>query len=340
MKNTTIKVLLLASLVVPAFGVAAPNAYFLRDGVNFQPSYYCNGDMNLGWDLMNEYRKIQFVRIEMDPDGYASVSDFTRWIKEANDSGYQVIATYHKGADIGSPDPSKLMDAANWWKDNYNQLLAGGPFIVNLMNEWGDHSVTSEDYSDAYNQALSVVRTVYSGPVICDIPGWGQSTHIAADASPLINDNNITFSAHIYSDGWNQQTGNWLQTTDLDYLGNANRPVVIGEFGSERSGGADWSALIDHAKSKGWSILGWAWNGDDSPAPMNMISPYWGDNCNATSYTKTSYFDTIYDKLELNCDLTNDGQFNIYDMIAFARNCKRFCTSAHIIKFWRSCRAQ
>jgi hypothetical protein len=32
---------------------------------------------------------------------------------------------------------------------------------------------------------------------------------------------------------------------------------------------------------------------------MNMITPYWGDanGCDATSYTKTSYFDTVYEKL-------------------------------------------
>jgi hypothetical protein len=287
------------ALAIGQVGEAATNN--LGDGVNLQASYFCSGDMNLGWNLMNENGNIKSVRIEMDPGEQASVPDFTRWIKEANDNGYQVIATYHNWQDNGSPDPTTLMTAANWWKDNYSQLSTAGPFTVNLMNEWGNHDVDAQEYADAYNQAISVVRGFYSGPIICDIPGWGQETHVAATASPLINDNNIILSVHIYPSAYNQVTGNWMQMSDLDYLGNAGRPVLVGEFGSKASSGsADWSALVDHAKSKGWTVIGWAWNGDGSPDPMNMISPYWGNNCNVTSYSRTSYFNTVYDKLRSN----------------------------------------
>lgn len=270
----------------------------LGHGVNLQPSYFCNGDMEIGWELMIQYPDIKSVRIEIEPDKQATVEDAARWINEANAFGFDVVATYHRYEDNGSPDPNTLMAAANWWKTNYSTLSAAGPLVVNLMNEWGDHNVTSQQYADAYNQAISIVREVYSGPIICDIPGWGQETHIAAHASSLISDNNIVFSVHVYPAAYNGYTGNSLVNSDLDYLNNAGRPVIIGEFGSEGRGGADWSALVDHGKSLGWSIMGWAWNGDGSkPKVMNMVSPNWGNDCFATEYTPTSYFSTIYDKL-------------------------------------------
>jgi len=265
------------------------------NGVNLQPSYFCNGDMDLGWGLMDNYSHIKTLRIEMDPYTNSTIEDFVRWISEANDNGYDVIATYHYASELGSNDPNRLLAAANWWVENWDTLSSAGSFTVNLSNEWGDHSITSEDYASAYNVAIDTVRLVYSGPVICDIPGWGQETHTAADASKNINDDDIIFSVHIYTNGWNGKAGHNLCEADLDYLEDAGRPCMVGEFGNGGGGSVDWSALVDHARSKGWSVIGWSWNGDGGG--MNMIDPYWGNNCSATSYTKSSYFDIIYNKL-------------------------------------------
>ncbi|HYC84854.1 MAG TPA: cellulase family glycosylhydrolase [Chryseosolibacter sp.] len=272
----------------------------LGNGVNLQPSYFCSGNQDLGWTLMKQHAKIETVRIELDPTAQAGIDDFVRWIREANANSLSVIATHHDADFNGSPDPNALLSAANWWKANYATLSAAGPFMINLMNEWGDHNVTVKQYADAYNAAIAIVRQVYSGPIICDIPGWGQETHTAADASPLITDQNIIFSAHIYPSAWNSRTGKYVVSSDLDYLGNAGRPVLIGEFGSNMRGSADWSGLVDHAKAKGWTVLGWAWNGDGSrPDKMNMTSPYWGERnaCGTKNYTTSSYFNTVYSKL-------------------------------------------
>jgi mannan endo-1,4-beta-mannosidase len=265
------------------------------NGVNLQPSYFCNGNMDLGWDLMDNYPDIKTLRIELDTSTNSKTDDFVRWISEANDNGYDVIATYHYTSELGSNDPNQLLAAANWWVYNWDSLSSAGSFTVNLTNEWGDHSISSENYAAAYNAAIDTVRKVYNGPIICDIPGWGQETHTAADASTYIEDDNIIFSVHIYTNGWNQKAGHNLCEADLDYLENAGRPCMVGEFGSGGNGDVDWSALVDHARSKGWSVIGWCWNGDGGG--MNMISPYWGDDCNASSYTESAYFDTVYNKL-------------------------------------------
>lgn len=264
-------------------------------GVNIQPSYFCNGDMDLGWDLMDNYSDIKTLRIELDPHRDCTIGDFVRWLSEANNNGYDVIATYHYADSLGNNNPNLLLTAANWWVDNWDTLSSAGSFTVNLMNEWGNHNVTTQQYADAYNAAIDTLRQVYFGPIICDIPGWGQETHTAADASPSIVDDDIIFSAHIYPGAWNSRTGTWMVNSDLDYLENSGRPCMLGEFGSKMTGNADWSTLVDHARGKGWSVIGWCWNGDGGG--MNMISPYWGSDCYATSYTEGAYFDTIYDKL-------------------------------------------
>jgi hypothetical protein len=274
---------------------AAPASF--ADGVNLQPSYYCAGEMDLGWDLMGQYGDIGAVRIEIEPDDEASLYQAKRWIEEASNRGYDVIATYHEVDQLGSSDPGALYAAADWWVDNYGYLSENAAFTINLMNEWGDHSVDQYQYADAYNDALSRVRdSGYGGPVICDAPGWGQNVSAVARAASEITDENVIFSALLYDSAYNAYHGETLRPEHLDELDNTGYPCLIGEFGSKHDGDADWSALTDHAKSLGWPVFGWAWNGDGRN--MNMVGPYWGDDCTADSYYETSYFDVVYEKLD------------------------------------------
>jgi mannan endo-1,4-beta-mannosidase len=280
--------------VVPT--VTSPRAV-TGNGVNLQPSYYNGGYPNFGWSLMKSYSKIKTVRIEIEPD---KVTQAKSWIAAAKSNGYTVIATYHKSSVLGSDNASELTAAANWWKSNYNIL--GGGFIINLMNEWGSHNISSASYASAYNTAISIVRQVYGGQIIIDIPGWGQETATAACAvkgcssgQTRINDTNIVLSAHIYPGAWNQGKGRYVNTSDVDDLASSGRPCMIGEFGNQGGSGADWSAIVDYARSKGWTVLGWSWNGDGGS--MNMVSPSWASNGGATSFTTSSYFSVVYNKL-------------------------------------------
>jgi hypothetical protein len=264
------------------------------NGVNLQPSYYNNGNPNFAWDLMKTQPKIKTVRIEIEPDKAAQAKN---WIASAKAAGYTVIATYHKYTVLGSDNMDELTAAANWWKNNYVAL--GGNFIINLMNEWGSHSISPSAYATAYNQAISIVRTVYAGPIIVDLPGWGQGTYTAYQAcktsTPVIADTNIILSAHVYPNGWNQGRNHNLRASDLDDISNTGRRGIIGEFGNGVNGTVDWSGIVDYAKSKGWPVLGWCWNGDGGT--MNMVSPSWASNATATSFSLSSYFTVIYNKL-------------------------------------------
>ncbi|MVT12135.1 glycoside hydrolase family protein [Chitinophaga tropicalis] len=267
-------------------------------GVNLQPSYYNGGNVTFGWSLMKSYTKIKTVRIEIEPT--VSVTLAKSWIQQAISNGYAVIATYHKYTVLGSDDANELTAAANWWKNNYATLAGAGAFTINLMNEWGSHNITSNAYAAAYNNAISIVRQVYSGPIIIDCAGWGQETATAAAAvkgqgGTKINDTNIILSVHIYPNGWNQGKNRNLQNADLDDLASAGRPCIVGEFGNSPSGSVDWSGMVSYAKSKGWTVLGWCWNGDGGT--MNMVSPAWTTNPTASSYSAGSYFNVIYNLL-------------------------------------------
>ena len=276
----------------PAATAATDLTANLGNGVNLQPSYYNGGNPNFGFSLMKQQSRIKTVRIEIEP-GY--VSQAKDWIAQAKANGYAVIATYHKASELGSDDTSELTAAGTWWKTNYGTL--GGGFTINLMNEWGSHNITSNAYAAAYNSAISSVRAVYSGPIILDIPGYGQETATAAAAvkglgGTKLNDTNIILSAHVYPNGYNQGKGHTLQNADLDDLSSAGRPCIIGEFGNSPSGSADWSGIVTYAKSKGWTVLAWCWNGDGGS--MNIVTPSWAANGSATSFALSSYFNTVY----------------------------------------------
>jgi nucleoid-associated protein YgaU len=92
------------------------------NGVNLQPSYYNNGEVNFAWDLMKRRPKIKTVRIEIEPDKALQVRG---WIQQACGNGYKVIATYHKyTAPLGTDNRSELTVAANWWASHYRSLLS------------------------------------------------------------------------------------------------------------------------------------------------------------------------------------------------------------------------
>jgi len=283
--------LVLAGVSVSSFAGLYPN------GVNLQPSYYNNGNVDMGWSLMKANGNIKTVRIEIEP---GKETQAKTWISQARSNGYTVIATYHKSSVLGSDSTSELSAAGTWWKTNYSSLNSAGSINVNLMNEWGSHNITSNAYASAYNTAISTVRSVYSGRIVIDIPGWGQETATAAAAikgtnGTKINDTNIVPSIHEYPGAWNQAKNRYVNTSDVDDLASAGRSLIVGEFGNSGGSGSDWSGVTDYAKSKGYTIIGWAWNGDGGS--MNMVTPSWSSNATATSFSTSSYFSVVYSKL-------------------------------------------
>lgn len=93
---------------------------------------------------------------------------------------------------------------------------------------------------------------------------------LGSNGGVKISDSNIVPSLHIYPPAWDQAKNRVLQTSDIDDLASAGRSLIIGEFGSLPSGSTDWASIVKYAKSKGYTVLGWAWNGDGAYG-MNMV---------------------------------------------------------------------
>jgi hypothetical protein len=215
-----------------------------------------------------------------------------------------VVATYHNKDALGSDDVNELLKAAAWWTAHYPILQASGPFVINLMNEWGSQGITPHDFAAAYNMAITPVRSFYDGPIIVDIPGYGQEAHVAALAitgknNETIKDRKIVLSVHIYPDAWNLRLQRGMTRGDLDELAATGRAGIVGEFGdnSVKAGKTPWLDLVKYAKSLDWPVLGWAWNGDGGI--MNMISPQFQPAISGKqqSYSRTPYFQKIYEML-------------------------------------------
>ena len=297
---------------------APPLTSGLGNGVNLQPSYFEGGNVDLGWVRMQELglgKLIKSVRIEIDPlvmdmSSGADVSNATRWINEAVSNGYSVIATFRNAPMLKNKalmdDENLLREAAEWWEKNYSTLLkTTGPFTINLMNEWGSHNIKPDKFAAAYNNAIAIVRSVYGGPIIVDIPGYGQEAHtanlaITGTANATIEDRKIILSAHIYPDASTDGGTRGITKADLDELDSTGLACMVGEFGDTNSNnpGTDWEGLVNYAKSKGWPVFGWAWNGDGGA--MNMITPQFQKYTEGQLYSykpNSPYFDKIYQAL-------------------------------------------
>lgn len=140
-------------LIVSAWFVSG-EAAISGNGVNLQPSYYNSGNVNIGWDLMRQYDRIKTVRIEIEPD--VPIETAKNWIRGA--AGLNIIATYHKYTVLGSDDENELLQAANWWAQNWANLASAGPFTINMINEWGSHNLQPGRLATAYNNAIGIVR--------------------------------------------------------------------------------------------------------------------------------------------------------------------------------------
>jgi mannan endo-1,4-beta-mannosidase len=296
--DTLVTVPPMAPVVTPPVPPAFNTDTLIGNGVDLQPSYYNGGNVTFGFSLMQQSPNIKSVRIEIEP--FIPISLAASWIRQAHDSGYRVIATYHNAKVLGSDDTTELDTAATWWKTNYSTLAASGSFTINLMNEWGSHNQTPKTYATAYNGAIAIVRQAYQGPIILDCPGYGQETSVAADAvkgvsGTTLTDANIILSTHIYPNGYNQTKGHTVQQSDLDDMASAGRACIVGEFGNYPAGSADWSGMVTYAKSKKWAVLGWAWNGDGGP--MNMITPAWDSSPTSSTFGQSPYFTVIYSLL-------------------------------------------
>ena len=270
------------------------NNSILTNGINIMPFYANNGNVNIPFNLIHKYfSNIKTIRLEINPN-YMNVTKIKNLIYNLFNNNFNVIVTYHDY--LGSDNLNDLLNVANWWKNNYNYISSNFPLIINICNEYGSHNLDYIHYSEFYNKAINIIRTIYTDWLIIDIPGYGQNTNVALQASNFINDKKIVFSTHIYPMSWNNNQSRFMNTDDIDNLLNTNRPIIIGEFGTGE-GNTDVNKILLYAKSKRISLLLWgAGDGTSEPYNMELFKPSWYINPLHDNYNYTTYFITYYSK--------------------------------------------
>ncbi|MCA9514465.1 MAG: cellulase family glycosylhydrolase, partial [Myxococcales bacterium] len=186
----------------------------------------------------------------------------------------------------GSADPEALDALVDWWTDrDLVDLLAflRRKVLVNIANEWGDHTVSAEAWRDAYASAIARMRAAgIPHTLVIDAPAWGQGLDpiLTYGASLLAGDpeHNLLFDLHMYG-LWN---GDGRPAEALAAAADAGLPLLVGEFGYDYNEGLnnlacrlDAPGLMAAAAERGVGWLAWSWHGNNAENAWLDLSTDW-----------------------------------------------------------------
>ena len=174
----------------------------------------------------------------------------------------------------GSPKTEKLLETVAYYTDSLVKkvLLRYDKYIlINLANEWGDHTVTADYWKNSYMQAIEKLRN--SGirtTLVIDAPGWGQNLQpILQCGKELLGydpQKNLLFSIHMYG-SWNDQKN---IETELQKVYDLSLPLIVGEFGYNfDNGNNNLKCMVDHTvilrkcQELGYGYLPWSWTSNN-----------------------------------------------------------------------------
>ena len=174
----------------------------------------------------------------------------------------------------GSRSTDKLLETVSYYLKpdilaiikKYRKYL-----LVNLANEWGNHTVNSAYWKKAYQRAVDTLRAAgIKTTLVIDAPGWGQNiTPILEKGNELLQadpQKNILFSVHIYG-SWNDSLSieNKLQEAH-----DKNLPLIVGEFGyNYKDGNNNLGCKVNHRKilstcqKLNYGYMPWSWTGNN-----------------------------------------------------------------------------
>lgn len=154
--------------------------------------------------------------------------------------------------------------------------------LINIANEWGDHTTTSEFWRDSYKQAVDSLRKAgYRTTIVIDAPGWGQNlTPILGYGNDLLAHDalhNLLFSIHMYG-SWNEPD---KIRKELQQADDKNLPLIVGEFGYNYNQGdnnlkctVDPHIILETCTKLEFGYLPWSWSGNnEANAWLDLASP-------------------------------------------------------------------
>ena len=224
-----------------------------------------------------------------DDNGPTDVNDLAALIANCQANKMLPMIELHDATG----DLSQLPKLGNYWtRNDVLQVIfnAGGNLLVNIGNEVGDDSVTTNQWVNAYTSVIRQMRNAgIRTPLVIDAPDFGKNLEVVvAGAQNLLNvDSNLIFSVHPYwgiSDG---ADATFIEN-QFDAAFDANIALVIGEFsrwgaynGNNSicvgAGECDYNAIMTKASQHGFGWYAWEWGpgnefGDANCSKMNMTT--------------------------------------------------------------------
>jgi mannan endo-1,4-beta-mannosidase len=213
-------------------------------------------------------------------------SNSVRIVWETNRGSIQILrASIERAIELGMVPMVELHDVtggtdvngpaamAQYYVDDMRDILDDfEPYLlINIANEWGDWFSTSEEWVQAYRQAIGVFRDAgVNHTLVIDSNDNGQRGKTIVDNGAQLLDfdpqHNLLFSTHMYQEYENSQS-------ILDVMRGAQRaslPLIVGEFGyqhGDRNGQpipVPYEVMLDEAARAGVGYLAWSWTGNNA----------------------------------------------------------------------------
>jgi mannan endo-1,4-beta-mannosidase len=174
----------------------------------------------------------------------------------------------------GNTSSEKLLETTKYFtRDDVKKILVKYEkyLLINIANEWGDHTMTNEYWRDSYFSAIDILREAgYKTTIVIDAPGWGQKIDpFFAFGKDVINHDplkNILLSIHMYG-SWNDPK---KIENDLQKAYDMDLPLIVGEFGYNYDNGknnlgckVNHLTILAKCKELGYGFLAWSWSGNN-----------------------------------------------------------------------------
>jgi len=194
-------------------------------------------------------------------------------------------------------DWSKLQDCIDYWisEDVVSVIQENEEYLlVNIANECGGYSVTNNQFTTGYTNAITSMRAAgIHVPLIIDGTDWGKNIDILQSQGPgLIEadpDHNLLFSIHMW---WPEMYG-YTESDIVDEIAqsvNMGLPLIVGEF-SQMHGECTTNAITDQNSIEYTTIIR-----ECQENAVGYIAWSWFGNCNPFwDMTTSGTYATLYD---------------------------------------------
>ena len=237
---------------------------------------------------LSKSNTVRIVWAIEDDQGTTNVNDLAALIANCQANKMLPMIELHDATG----DLSLLPKLVNYWTRNDVLKVifdAGGNLLINIANECGDDTVTTNQWVSAYTSAIRQMRNAgIRTPLVIDAPDFGKNLElVVAGANSLLDvDPNLIFSVHPY---WPKNDGGGATFIEQQFTAAFNKgfALIIGEFSKwgafngddsicAGNGECDYNAIMTKASAKGFGWYAWEWGpgnglgGDPTCSLMDM----------------------------------------------------------------------